>query len=109
MANLSEVHARIDRIGKLGPAARLGTTGKAITVRGPAASTVFDGPFAETKEQLLGLYIVDVESEAQAIAIAQDLRTANPSAAYELRPIALFLPGQALPRAENEQALIRAK
>jgi hypothetical protein len=108
MAGLSEAHARINRTGKLGPAARLGATQKALTLRGPGAGIVVDGPFAETKEQLLGLYIIDVENVDKAIAAARELRTANPTAVYEIRPIALFLPGQGIPRTENDSALIRS-
>ncbi|HZR90056.1 MAG TPA: YciI family protein [Bradyrhizobium sp.] len=107
MAGLSEAHARINRTGKLGPAARLGATQKALTLRGPGAGIVVDGPFAETKEQLLGLYIIDVENVDKAIAAARELRTANPTAVYEIRPIALFLPGQGIPRTEDDSALIR--
>jgi len=107
MAGLREVHARINQMGKLGPAVRLGATQKALTLRGPGAGTVLDGPFAETKEQLLGLYIVDVENVDKAIAAARELRTANPAAVYEIRPIALFLPGQGIARTEDDAALIR--
>jgi len=106
MAGLSEVHARINRSGKLGPAARLGATQKAVTLRGPGAGIVLDGPFAETKEQLLGFYIVDVDNEDKAIAAARQLRTANPGAVYEIRPVALFLPGQSIPRMEDASALV---
>jgi hypothetical protein len=53
---------------------------------------VLDGPFAETKEQLLGFYIMEFDDEAGAIAAARELRKANPSAVYEIRPIRLFLP-----------------
>ncbi len=108
MAGLSEAHARINQTGKLGPAARLGATQKALTLRGPGAGIVVDGPFAETKEQLLGFYIIDVENVDKAIAAARELRTANPTAMYEIRPIALFLPGQGIPRTENDSALIRS-
>jgi hypothetical protein len=108
MAGLSEVHERINQSGKLGPAARLGATRRALTLRGPGAGTVLDGPFAETKEQLLGLYIVDVDTEEKAITAARELRTVNPSAVYEIRPIALFLPGQSIPRTEYAAALTRS-
>jgi hypothetical protein len=108
MSRLSEAHARINQTSKLGPAARLGTTQKALTLRGPGAGTVLDGPFAETKEQLLGFYIVDVENEDKAIAAVRELRAANPGAVYEIRPVALFLPGQGIPRTEDESALIRS-
>jgi hypothetical protein len=107
MARLSEAHVRINEASKLGPAARLGATQNALTLRGPGAGMVLDGPFAETKEQLLGFYIVDVENVDKAIAAARDLRTANPTAVYEIRPIALFLPGQSIPRTEKDSALIR--
>ena len=108
MASLGKAHARINQTSKLGPAARLGATQKAVTLRGPGAGTVLDGPFAETKEQLLGFYIVDVESEDEAIAAARELRAANPGAVYEIRPIALFLPGEGIPRMEDDSALIRS-
>ncbi|HWG31089.1 MAG TPA: YciI family protein [Steroidobacteraceae bacterium] len=106
MADLSMVHERLTRQGKLGPAARLGATGRARTLRGSGAM-VIDGPFAETKEQLLGFYIVDVDSEAAAIAAARELKTANPAAVYEIRPIALYLPGTAIVATEAPHDVIR--
>ena len=81
----------------LGPSARLGATKKARTLRGPGAGMVIDGPFAETKEQLLGLYVVDCANEDAAIAVARDLRQVNPSAVYEIRPIQTYIPGAAVP------------
>ena len=105
MADLGKVHERINHDGRLGPAARLGTTRKARTLRGPGAGSVLDGPFAETKEQLLGFYVVEFESEDAAVAAARELRRANPSAVYEIRPIALFLPGAAIPRTETSEVI----
>jgi hypothetical protein len=95
MANLQRAHARVNETGRLGPAVRLGGTGKARTLRGPGAGVVIDGPFAETKEQLLGFYVVDVASEDAAIEAARELRRADPSAVYEIRPVALYRPGVA--------------
>ena len=100
MADLRKVHERINRDGRLGPAARLGATKKARTLRGPGAGLVVDGPFAETKEQLLGFYVVDCASEDAAIEAARDLRRANPSAVYEIRPVMVYLPGVAIPGTE---------
>jgi hypothetical protein len=100
MTNLRRVHARLDQQKLLGPSARLGATGKARTLRGPGAGMVLDGPFAETKEQLLGLYVVDCANEEAAIAVARDLRRVNPSAVYEIRPIALYVPGAPIPMTE---------
>ncbi|MBV8698880.1 YciI family protein [Bradyrhizobium sp.] len=93
MAGLRAAHERIRQSGQLGPAARLGGTAGARTLRGPGKGTVIDGPFAETKEQLLGFYILDVATEAAALDAARELRRVNPSAVYELRPIQTFLPG----------------
>jgi hypothetical protein len=93
MANLHGIHDRMTAEGQMGPAARLGGTKGAFTLRGPGAGVVIDGPFAETKEQLLGFYVVDCETRDDAIAVARDLRRANPTAVYEIRPIQLFLPG----------------
>ncbi|TPJ81294.1 YciI family protein [Mesorhizobium sp. B2-6-2] len=96
MKDLLEVNDRLTREGKLGPAARLGATAKAVTLRGPGDGMVIDGPFAETKEQLLGLYVLDCATQDEAIAVARDLKRVNPTAVYEIRPIMLYLPGATL-------------
>ncbi|MGE0288679.1 MAG: YciI family protein [Bradyrhizobium sp.] len=95
MANLRKAHERLDQVGRLGPAARLGETARARTLRGPGDGTILDGPFAETKEQLLGFYVVDFPDEDAAFDAVHHLRRANPSAVYEVRPIRLFIPGHA--------------
>ena len=100
MTELHRVHDRLTQEGRLGPAARLGATQKARTLRGPGAGVVVDGPFAETKEQLLGFYVVDCASEDAAIEAARDLRRVNPSAVYEIRPVSLYLPGTSFPVTE---------
>ena len=100
MANLQRAHGRVNEKGRLGPAARLGATKEARTLRGPGAGVMIDGPFAETKEQLLGFYVVDFASEDAAIEAARDLRRANPSAVYEIRPVSLYLPGVPFPMTE---------
>lgn len=97
MVRLHQVHDRLTAGGKLGPAARLGPTAKAKTLRGKGRGMIHDGPFAETKEQLLGFYLVDCATEDEAIEAARDLHDANPTAAYEIRPIPLYLPGVAFP------------
>jgi hypothetical protein len=89
---LREVHQRLK--GRLGPAARLGETRNASTLRGPGHGMVVDGPFSETKEQLLGFYVIDCADEAEAIAAARDLRSVNPSAVYEIRAIRRYIPGK---------------
>ena len=101
MHDLLEVNARLTREGKLGPAARLGATADAVTLRGPGDGIVIDGPFAETKEQLLGLYVLDCATQEEAIAAARDLRRVNPSAVYEIRPITFYLPGLTFPATKD--------
>jgi hypothetical protein len=54
---------------------------------------VLDGPYAETKEQLLGFYIIDVDSLEEGLEFARELTAANPGGAYELRPIMIYNEG----------------
>ena len=100
MDGLLKVNRRLVAQKQLGPAGRLGPTEDAKTLRGPGDGMVIDGPFAETKEQLLGFYVVDFPSMDAAIAAARELRRANPSAVYEIRPITLYLHGAALEASE---------
>jgi hypothetical protein len=93
MARLGVVHERLNKEGKLGPSLRLLPTTAATTLRKSDPPLVIDGPFAETKEQLLGFYVVDCEDLEEALGIARELGRANPGGAYEIRPIRLFLPG----------------
>ena len=93
MAGLLKVHEELNREECLGPSARLGATKDAVTLRGPGVGMVLDGPFAETKEQLLGFYVVDCATQEAAIEAARALRRANPTAVYEIRPISLYLSG----------------
>ena len=53
-----------------------------------------DGPYAETKEALLGFYVIDCDNLDHALSIARELAAANPGGAYEVRPVRLFLPGE---------------
>ena len=93
MAKLGTVMERLAKSGKLGPVARLLPTTTATTLRKDREPPlVIDGPFAETKEQLLGFYIVDCASLDEALGIARDLAQANPGGAYEIRPVAAFFP-----------------
>jgi hypothetical protein len=93
MARLEVVQEKLRKAGKLGPALRLLPTTAATTLRKSDPPLVIDGPFAETKEQLLGFYVIDCESLDEALDIARDLGRANPGGAYEIRPIRLFAPG----------------
>ena len=50
---------------------------------------VTDGPFAETKEQLGGYYVVDVDSIDEAIKWAAKIPSAQ-SGSIEVRPVMVF-------------------
>lgn len=94
MAQLGAVQENLARKGKLGPVARLMPTTAATTLRKDREpALVMDGPFAETKEQLLGFYLIDGESLEEVLEIARDLGKANPGGAYEIRPLMAFTPG----------------
>jgi hypothetical protein len=94
MARLGQVQARLAAEGRLGPVARLLPTTVATTVRKGRESPVLDGPFAETKEQLLGFYVVDCETLDDAIEVAQALGAAGgPGGCFELRPLRAFKAG----------------
>jgi hypothetical protein len=98
MTRLGAVQDRLAKQGRLGPVARLLPTTAATTLRKGKEATVIDGPFAETKEQLLGFYIVDCDSLDHAIETAQELARASGSAgAFELRPLAVFRPNSPNP------------
>jgi hypothetical protein len=94
MVKLGAVQEKLAKAGKLGPVARLLPTTAATTLRKDRdPPLVIDGPFAETKEQLLGFYVVDVASLEEALDIARELGAVNPGGSYEIRPVALFAPG----------------
>lgn len=94
MRDLAAVEKKYAEAGRLGPVARLMPTTAATTVRKSAGeSFVIDGPFAETKEQFLGFFIVEADTLEGAIAFAKELAVANPgTGAYEIRPLRLFKP-----------------
>ncbi|MBS7538688.1 YciI family protein [Ancylobacter lacus] len=88
MARLDVIQRRLVREGKLSSAVRLLPTTAATTLRKDQdPPLVLDGPFAETKEQLLGFYILDVDGLNEALDIARELGGANPGGAYEIRPV----------------------
>lgn len=92
MGRLNVVHEKWEKAGKLKPSIRLLPTSAATTLR-KKDDAVLDGPYAETKEQLLGFYIIEVENLDEGLEFARELTRANPGGAYELRPIMIYNPG----------------
>jgi len=77
----------IVKAGKFKAGDPLEPTGTATTVRVRDAKTLTtDGPFAETKEQLGGYYIVEAENLDEAVAIAARIPGAR-TGSIEVRPI----------------------
>jgi hypothetical protein len=94
IAKLDVVQQKLRKDGRLGPVARLMPTTAATTVRKGKEAVVIDGPFAETKEQLLGFYVVESATLDEAIEFAKDLgRASSSNGAFEIRPLMLFRPG----------------
>lgn len=94
MARLGKVQDELRDEGRLGPVVRLENTTEAKTLRkANGEHVVFDGPFAETKEQFLGFYVADVDTIDQAVDFAKKLAIANPGlGSYEIRPLRIYLP-----------------
>jgi hypothetical protein len=90
MRKLAVVQDRLRKQGRLGPVARLLPTTAATTLRKENPPLIVDGPFAETKEQLLGFYVIDCKNLEEALETAQELGDANPGGSYEIRPVGLF-------------------
>lgn len=85
------VHEQLGEQGRLGPVVRLMPTTTAVQLRTSSTPHVIDGPFTETKEQLLGFYIVDCKSLEEAIEVARSLPSVR--TIFEIRPVKLFFPG----------------
>jgi hypothetical protein len=78
--------------GRLGMVLRL-MPDVATTVRraGDLHPLVTDGPFTETKEQLMGIYIVECETLDDATHAAH--RLAFETGVFEIRPVTWYDPG----------------
>lgn len=96
MERLDAVQNQLAASGRLGPVARLLPTTAATTLRTGRETLVLDGPFAETKEQLLGFFIVECATLDEAIEAGKALAEAKGSpATYELRPLSFYRAGDA--------------
>jgi hypothetical protein len=87
MTEYTEFTKGIIQAGQFKAGDRLKPTSAATTVRvrnGKVATT--DGPFAETREQLGGYYLIDAKNLDEAIAIAARIPGARVGS-IEVRPI----------------------
>ena len=87
MERLGKVQKALAAQGRLGPVARLVPTTAATTLRKTGAEAlVIDGPFAETKEQLLGFVMLEAETLDEALEIAGGFPIAE-WGSIEVRPV----------------------
>jgi hypothetical protein len=78
----------IIKAGKFQAGNRLEPAGTATTVRVRAGKTLAtDGPYAETKEQLGGYYLIEAADLDEAVAIAAKIPGAR-MGSIEVRPVA---------------------
>ena len=88
LAGHRAVQAEASNRGELHAVAQLGDPRRAITVkRAQATHEVSDGPYIETKEWLVGFYLVDCTSEAVAIDRAKQIAPDHDHV-VEVRPVA---------------------
>jgi hypothetical protein len=82
----------VEKAGVSRASEALQPTASATTVRVRNGETLLtDGPFAETKEQLGGFYLVECDTLDQAIEWAAKIPSAN-SGSIEVRPVMEFPP-----------------
>lgn len=86
------VQTKLAAEDKLGPVVRLMPTASARTLKQGAESFITDGPFAETKEQFLGFYMVDCPSADEAMDAARLIGSACGARTLEVRPVQLYYP-----------------
>lgn len=89
------LHEGLVAENRLGPCVRLMATTTAVQVRTEGKPLLIDGPFAETKEQLLGFYVVECESVEAAIEVARSLPSIN--SVFEIRPVRRYFPDRIKP------------
>ena len=88
MQESDEYRQGIVTSGHFRASARLQPTSTATTVRESSSKRVItDGPFAETKEQLGGLLLIECKDLNEAISIAARFPMVRLGGAVEVRPV----------------------
>jgi hypothetical protein len=93
MAEYTALSDDLKRGGHYVGSNRLQPVGTALTVRVRAGKvSTTDGPYAETKEQLGGYFLIDAKDMTDAVRLAARIPGARVGA-VEVRPIAELTPG----------------
>jgi hypothetical protein len=91
-AECEEYAQQVARSGRMVAAEALQPVATAKTVRvRDGQSTIVDGPFAETKEQLAGFYLVEAADIDEALAVAAAIPAARVGS-VEVRPVRTLQP-----------------
>jgi hypothetical protein len=91
MDELTAVEAKVKTRGRLGPTARLTPTSTGTRLRKRVdPPLVIDGLLADTKEQLLGFFVIECVDLDRALETAKEIGQTNPDGSYEIRPMMLL-------------------
>jgi hypothetical protein len=91
MGRHTELRRELTAGQRLGPVMRLSPDTPKIVRKYKDRRFITDGPFAETKEQLMGIYVVDCATFDDAVAAAE--RLAFETGSFEIRPVTWLAPG----------------
>ena len=102
MERHARLRAQLTASGRLGPVMRLAPLQARIVRRSRKKAVVTDGPYAETKEQLMGIYVIDCETFEEAVAATEllDFETG----VFEIVPLMSLESGQLPPLQADEHS-----
>ncbi len=101
MGRHAELRLGLVAAGRLGPVLRLKTEELKTVRRYSDRKTITDGPYTETKEQLLGIYVVDCPTFEDAVAATELL--AFKDGVFEISPLLWLDPGVVAPMVPEEE------
>lgn len=101
MGRHTELRRNLVAAGRLGPVLRLKTDEMKTVRRYPDRKYVTDGPYTETKEQLLGIYVVDCPTFDDAVAATELLNFKD--GVFEISPLVWLDPGVVAPMVPEEE------
>jgi len=88
MNDYGEFERKIESAGQRVTSVKLEPVAAAATVRAKSSKVVStDGPFAETKEQLGGVHLIECRDIDEAISIAARIPTLAAGGVVEVRPV----------------------
>jgi hypothetical protein len=95
MGRHAALRGELESAGRLGPVLRLTPNTIRTIRRYKEREYVTDGPFIESKEQLMGLYVVDCDSFEAAVACTKQLDFET--GVFEISELSWLTPGVVAP------------